>query len=53
MTNAYALAKIVIKSKKKSADYCYNLINTYLAVGALTDEQYTELVDLINELYGE
>ena len=53
MTNAYSLAKIVIKSKKKSADYCYNLINTYFAVGALTDEQYTELTELILELYGE
>ena len=53
MTNAYALAKIVIKSKKKSADYCYNLINTYYAVGALTADQYTELAELIAEIYGE
>ena len=30
-----------------------DLINTYFAVGALTDEQYTELTELILELYGE
>lgn len=53
MTNVYTLMKSIIKSKKKSADYCYDKINTFYAVGALTEEQYTELAALILELYGE
>ena len=53
MTNVYTLMKSIIKSKKKSADYCYGKINTFYAVDALTEEQYMELKELIQELYGE
>ena len=53
MTNTYNLMKLIIKSKKYTADYCYSKINTFFAVGALTEDQYNELVALIGELYGE
>lgn len=53
MVSAYNLMKNIIKSKKMTADYCYSKINTFFAVGALTEEQYTELAALIKELYGE
>lgn len=53
MTNAYNLMKMIIKSKKLTADECYNKINTFYAVGALTEDQYTELAALIKEIYGE
>lgn len=53
MVNAYALMKIIIKSKRFTADDCYGKLNTFYAVGALTEDQYNELVDLVAELYGE
>lgn len=53
MTNVYVLMKMIIKSKKQTADECYAKLNTFYAVGALTEEQYTELVALVREIYGE
>ena len=53
MVNAYNTMKIIIKSKKKSREYCEGKLNTFYAVDALTDDQYNELVVLVNELYGE
>lgn len=53
MVNAYNTMKIIIKSKKKSREYCEGKLNTFYAVDALTDDQYNELVDLVAELYRE
>lgn len=53
MLNAYPIAKLAIKTKKKTADECYEMINTYFAYKAVTSEQYAELCNLIFELYGE
>lgn len=53
MVNAYNTMKIIIKSKKKSREYCEGKLNTFYAVDALTDDQHNELVVLVNELYGE
>ena len=51
MVNAYNLMKTIIKSKKYSREYCEGKLNTFFAVGALTDDQYEELVALVNDLY--
>ena len=53
MVNAYNLMKTIIKSKKKTREYCEGKLNTFFAVGALTEEQYEELVALVEEIYGE
>ena len=53
MVNAYNLMKTIIKSKKYTREYCEGKLNTFFAVGALTDDQYNELVVLVKELYGE
>lgn len=52
MSSAYTLAKQVIKLHKKSRAYCENMIDVYFAAGRLSDEEYTELVAYIEEIYG-
>lgn len=52
MSSAYTLAKQVIKLHKKSRAYCENMIDVYFAAGRLSDEEYTELVGYIEEIYG-
>lgn len=52
MSSAYTLAKQVIKLKRKSRAYCDNMIDVYFAAGRLSDDEYTELVGYIDEVYG-
>lgn len=53
MSTAYNLAYKVIVTKKKSKTYCLNLINVYFAAGQLSNDEYTELIALINATYSE
>lgn len=51
MSSAYTLAKQVIKLHKKTKAYCENMVDVYFAAGRLSDEEYTELVSLIESEY--
>lgn len=52
MSSAYTLARQTIKLHRKSKEYCQNMIDVYFAAGRLSNEEYTELVGYIEEIYG-
>jgi hypothetical protein len=47
---AYKLMKTLINRGKTSKDELTKKANVYYAAGQLTDDQYEELMDLINNL---
>ncbi len=50
----YATMKKLIQKKfYKTAEAAQDKIDVFFVVGRLTDEQYTELSMLIQEVYGE
>ena len=50
--NVFAIMKIIIKSKKKTDEYCFTKLNTFhYDIDALTNEQYEELYQLVIKLY--
>lgn len=53
MSTAYTLARKVILTHKKSKEYLLHMVDVYFAAGRLSDEEYTELVQLINTEYPE
>lgn len=46
---AYKLMKILIKNSKKTKEQLTKMANVYYAAGQLTDEEYTEVMGLIEE----
>ena len=48
---AYTLARKVILTHRKTAEYLLNMVDVYFAAERLTGEEYTELVGLINSEY--
>ena len=46
---AYKLMKILVKNPKKTQEQLTKMANVYYAVGQLTDEEYTEVIGLIEE----
>lgn len=53
MSSAYTLARKVILTHKKTREYLLNMLDVYYAVNRLTDEEYTELVNLVYAEYPE
>ena len=52
VVNVYAIMKIIIKSKKKTDEYCFTKLNMFhFDIDALTNEQYEELYQLTIKLY--
>lgn len=51
MSSAYTLARKVILTHKKTKAYLLNMVDVYYAADRLSDEEYSELVALINEEY--
>ncbi len=52
VVNVYAIMKIIIKSKKKTDEYCFTKLNMFhYDIDALTNEQYEELYQLVLKLY--
>ena len=51
MSSTYNIARRVIMLHVKTKAYLLNMLDTYYAVGRLTDEEYTELVALVNTEY--
>lgn len=47
------MKKLIEKKFYKTAASAHDKIDVFFAVGRLTDEQYTELSLLIQEVYGE
>lgn len=45
---AYKLMKKLIAAGRKTTGELLNMCDVYYAAGRLTDEEYTELVELIN-----
>lgn len=50
---AFNLMKQIIPRKTNSKQWCINRVNQYYAFGQLTDEQYAELMELIEQTYPE
>ncbi len=50
---AYTIMKTVIESKKKTKERCLEMLDVYLAADRLTDEEYAELVALVETTYAE
>lgn len=48
-----AMKKLIEKKFYKTAEIAQDKIDVFFAVGRLTDEQYTELSLLIQEVYTE
>lgn len=51
MISAFGLAVKVIKAHKKDKEYLLNMVDVYRAANRLTDDEYTQLVELINTEY--
>lgn len=47
---AYKLMKILIKNPKKTKEQLTKMVNVYYAARQLTDEEYTEIMELINAI---
>ena len=47
---AYNLLKAVIKSKKKTKAELTKIANVYLLAGQLSEEEYLEIMELINAM---
>lgn len=46
----YKLMLTLIKNKKKSKATLYKYANVYFAAGQLTEEEYLEVIELINQM---
>lgn len=49
--SAYKLAVAAIKSGRKTKEKLIEMIDVFLAGDRITTEEYTELLEMINELY--
>lgn len=47
---AYKLMKILIKNPKKTKEKLTKMANVYYAAGQLNDEEYSEIMELINAM---
>lgn len=48
---AYKLMKRLVALNRKSKDELLNMADVYYAAGRLTDDQYTEIIGLVNASY--
>lgn len=49
--SAYTTLKFMIKYKRKSAEVILDYCDAYLSAGKITESEYYELVDLLEESY--
>ena len=52
-TKAYTCMKVLINTKKRSKAQLLDMADVYYAAGRLEDNQYTELITLINEKFAD
>ena len=51
MSSTYNIAKRVILLHVKTKAYLLNMLDTYYAVGRLSNDEYSDLVALVNSEY--
>jgi hypothetical protein len=50
---AYKILKSLITNGKKTNEDILTIADVYYAAGRLTDEQYTEIVNIVTKTFGE